>query len=332
MIAPHPPRTVYAPPWQRRLEERRLVVAGADGFIGSHVVRSALSAGAVVDGLCVKRPWRLADITTAGLALETFDGPWWAPRALAQLRPRLQQADALILLLYEPPPPDSDRDRHEQRVNRDGAVTVSALATAVGVRVVYASTADVYGPTHRGAAAEDARLNPMTPYARAKLETEQEIAATAGTCVRIATVYGPGENGPRAIPSFIRAFLRRRPATVDGDGSDQRDYVHVADVAAALVSVAGLETAPPKLNVGSGQGRSTREVLETVAAAMDVAVDVVSRPSARPPSNLVLDSSRAAELFGYAPRADFEVGVAEEAAWLAESLQALETLEALSSR
>lgn len=299
---------------------------GADGFIGSRVVRAALGASAHVTALCVKEAWRLTGVESTRLEIVPVPaGRWWSPEGLAACGTRLAGAHALVLLAYSPPPrSDRERRHHELAVNTAGAAAAAALAARAGARVVFASSADVYGAWHERPIREDDEPAPATPYARAKLEAERLVAErTGGTAVsaRIGTVYGPGENGPRAIPSFVRALAAGRRPVLHGAGADVRDYVHVDDVAAALVNacVRSQEGLPGVVNVGSGEGRSTLEVLRAVERALGVESEPDLVPSTRPPSRLVLSVERARAVLGFSPRTDFDRALAEEAHWLLTS-------------
>jgi UDP-glucose 4-epimerase len=251
--------------------------------------------------MCVKDPWRLAD-----LQVETRRR-WWEEDVSVE-------GDALIVLAYEPPPEDAQQLTHELEVNAAGAERVARAAARAGARVVFASSADVYGRGYAEPVAEDASPAPATPYAQAKLEAEGRLSVFDAVSLRIATVFGPGEDGPRAIPSFVRAFRERRPPVIHGDGSDARDYVHVSDVAAALLNAA-ISPTSDVLNVGSGVARSTLEILEAVQR-MTKRVVPSFEPSARPPSRLALRWERAHQELGFTPRSDFEEALAEEIDWL----------------
>jgi UDP-glucose 4-epimerase len=331
VINGHAPVAVPPASWLRRQPACRVAVLGADGFIGSHVVGAACAAGAEVIGLCVGDPWRLRGLEGhADLRLSGLGGArWWDEsfgRVLARLAGRF---DALVLLAYSPPASaasEQARLEHERRVNVGGARRLAEAAAAAGAVVVFASSADVYGPWHDAPVGEEVPPRPWTPYAVAKLEAERLVADVlrdVAACVvaRIGTVFGPGETGPRAIPSFTRAVRAGEAPVVDGDGRDVRDYVWVADVAAALVNAVGLARAKPGLstiNVGSGAGRTTLEVLQAVATASgQEGARPVHRPRRRPPSRLVLDPGMARRTVGLVPRLDFEAAVAEEVRWLA---------------
>lgn len=298
---------------------RRLVVVGAEGFIGSALVREALAAGGAVTGVCVKPAWRLDGIEDPDLALtQVPDGRWWGADYRPALEAMLEGADALALLAYEPPAGDGDaRLAHELEVNTRGIVEIGRIAARLGVHVVFTSSADVYGPWHAEPVDEQLTPQPATPYAFAKLLAETRLLAASDErwsvlCLRLSTVFGPGEHAGRAIPSFIRHLASGTPPVVHGDGRDVRDYLSVADAAQGILAACERAGTAGTVNLGSGTGRSTLEVLEAVAAAMGVSPDPRFEPSPRPESRLVLDTGLASRLLDFAPRVDFEAGLAEE--------------------
>jgi UDP-glucose 4-epimerase len=298
---------------------RRVVILGADGFIGSHLTRAAASSGARVTAVCVNGDWRLRSV--GGIErVRVPGGAWWSTAFEPTLRRCLRNASAIALLAYSPPPDrtvDAWED-HERSTNVAGAARVVGLAAEHGARVVLASSSDVYGTWHERPISERTSASPRTPYARAKVISEQLARQVPGSCsLRIATVFGPGEHGPRAIPSFIRAYLRGDLPVIHGQGSDIRDYIHVRDVARAfLAACLRSDPAPEALNIGSGVGRSTIEVLEAVAAVLDRRPEARHVISPRPAARVVLDPHGARASLNFVASERFATALAEEARWL----------------
>src|SRR5436305_6818712 len=304
----------------------RLAVLGADGFIGSRVVRAALASGADATAICVRPPWRLDDIGFAPLRTVQMRGRrWWGTQGLDSMAIAMADADALVLLAYEAPASrlgEAALD-HERRVNAAGAQRVAAIAAELGLRVVFASSADVYGAWSDAPVRESTEPSPHTPYAIAKAEAEHLVAnacrrSRGAVSVRLSTVFGPREHSSRAIPAFMRALAAGERPVVHGDGSDMRDYVYVDDVARAVVHCAldpfAFSAVGRVVNVGSGIGRSTLEVLSAVGAVLGVDPAPVHVPSEREPSRLVVDPTRARCGLGFGNRTAFDEGLRREAA------------------
>jgi UDP-glucose 4-epimerase len=218
--------------------------------------------------------------------------------------------------------PECERDPVEcVSVNTVGAV--SMLEACVRMKqpplCVLASTAAVYAPAET-AHRESDTPGPIDVYGFSKVWLEQIAAVYAKRhgvrmwLARLFNVYGPGETNPHLIPTLIDQALAGGAVQV-GDLSTRRDYVHVRDVADALVAMAGT---PPGddgvtcLNVGTGHAVSGSEVVAILAAALgrqlQTATDVsrlrrVDRPV------MLSDPSRAAELLGWRAGIGFEEGM-----------------------
>ena len=168
---------------------------------------------------------------------------------------------------------------------------------------------------------EERPLRPITAYGAGKATAEiylgfyREFHGLDCRVARIANPYGAGQNvvrGQGAITTFLHCALNNRPIVLWGDGDVVRDYVHVTDVAQALVSLA----IRPELNdhytfnVGSGTGTSLNGIITEVEAILNRRLDVrraPGRPFDVPVS--VLDISRIRTILGWTPRLSLSEGM-----------------------
>ncbi len=226
-----------------------------------------------------------------------------------------------------------------RNVNLDGTLCLVEAALAAGVgRIVFSSTAAVYGAPDRTPIDEAARLAPTNPYGETKLAAERLLgeaaAASGGRLAVVALRYfnAAGADGPRGedhdpeshlIPLALRAARDGHALPVFGDdyptpdGTCVRDYVHVADLAEA--HVAALERLPGSAgayNLGTGTGNSVLDVVRAVASATARPLDVEMAPR-RPgdPPVLVASHARAEAALGWRPRRDLTQIVGDAWEW-----------------
>jgi UDP-glucose 4-epimerase len=196
------------------------------------------------------------------------------------------------------------------------ALARAAERTGRPVRLVFASTAAVYGQATGEPISEDHPLAPTSPYGASKLAAEQLIGyqAAAGTLAAVtlrsfAIAGGIGSRGDadlsRIIPKALAVAAGRTPhVEVNGDGTAVREFTHVADVADAFLLA--LTAARPGqhlvCNVGTGQGVTVREVLATVEEVTGQRLPVVRRPVANEPPALLADTQRIQARLGWRPQ------------------------------
>ncbi|MBI2935249.1 MAG: NAD-dependent epimerase/dehydratase family protein [Chloroflexi bacterium] len=248
-----------------------MLVTGGAGFIGSNVVDALVSKGtsvAIVDNLSTGRRQHLnpqarfyhLDIQAAELS-RVFERE--RPQAVVHLA-----AQASVPVSVEDPLRDAT-------VNVLGSLNLLEQCRRFDVkRLVYSSSGGaVYGEPQHLPCGEDHPVRPLSPYGASKYAVELYLhayVATAGlqfTILRFANVYGPrqdpyGEAGVVAI--FSKRMLDNQPVTIYGTGEQQRDFVYVDDVVAAVLL--GLEhTHPGVYNLGCGKGVSVNEVFRALA-------------------------------------------------------------------
>jgi UDP-glucose 4-epimerase len=241
------------------------------------------------------------------------------------LRASVADVDALVLLGYLVPTGSSPAARLLEEVERNVESTARLLRAVEGRarHVVFASSDSVYGDPMRTPVREIDLACPRTPFAAAKLACEQIVrtscsaAGASATVLRYSNVYGPGEPCSRQIPTFIRAALAGQPSLIDGEGLDERDYVHVTDAVDATMSALRRE-ADGVYNIGSGIGTTTFELAELIFWISGRGARPVRRATLdghQDRTSVVLDIALATSELGFSPRHSLADGIAEEIGW-----------------
>lgn len=258
----------------------RVLVTGGAGFIGSHLVERLLAGGhevRVLDDLSSGRNQRLLE----GLGVALTVGDVADPEAVARA---VEGCDTVCHLAAVASVAASvERPLETLRANLVGTVTVLEGAVAAGVgRVVYASSAAVYGQTQELPLREEVKPMPLSPYAADKLAGEHYLGhyhrtgLLRGHAFRFFNVYGPRQDPRSPYSGVISVFTDRaaagQPLVLHGDGLQTRDFVYVADVVDVLARAAEGEGDDgddlPVTNVGRGVSVSVRELAEAVGAAL----------------------------------------------------------------
>ena len=315
------------------------MLTGGAGYIGAHVTRALIDSG---------RPVVVLDDLSSGLARKV---PAGVPHEQIDVCDRAAVADALrrhevtgvVHLAAKKAVGESvERPHFYYRQNVEGAMALTEAMAEVGVRrLVYSSSASVYGPTDAPLITEDTATLPISPYGQTKLIGEwigADLAVAEGFSVvaqRYFNVAGAGaddlgDTGAfNLIPMVLRAYTQGRRPMIFGadyptpDGTCIRDYIHITDLAAGHVAAAvRTEADAPGFsayNLGRGVGSSVREVLDAVSTALgaDLDPEIVDRRPGDPPS-VVASADRARDELGWvATRGLDEMCASAWAAWQA---------------
>jgi len=302
----------------------RVLVTGATGFIGSHVVRELRARGHEV-----RATIRTSSSSHRVEAIHD-EVEWVDCDLLDASRDDLanlgESVDACIHAAWYVEP---GRYAHSpQNVEWVGVSLrlLEALGAAGCGRAVFLGTCFEYD--HRtGYLAESSPTHPWTLYGAAKLSTwkmGRHLASQVGvdlSWARLFYQYGPHESEGRLVPSVIRSLLSGGSAEVTR-GTQIRDFLHVADVASALVAVAESDHSGP-VNIGSGRPVEVREVVRCIAGVLD-AEDRV-RFGARPdspsdPPFICANDQILREELGWTPRFGLEDGIRDTVEWWAGRL------------
>jgi UDP-glucose 4-epimerase len=305
-----------------------ILVTGGAGYIGSHMVLALADAGetvAVLDDLSTGQKRLISPAAT-------FYNGDIADQKLLHAIFREHSVDAIIHFAGSIVVPESVADPLKYYLNNvvKSHALISA-AVAHGVKhLTFSSTAVVYAPTEPMPLSETYRLDPISPYGASKVMTERMLADTANAhdfsfcALRFFNVAGAdpagrtGQSNPKATHlikiSCQAALGRRSHVDVFGtdyptpDGTAQRDYIHVTDLANAhldaLRYLRGGGTSQI-MNIGYGRGYSVLEVIDAVkrVSGVDFPVRMEAR---RPgdPAELISDPSRVREVLGWRPQFD----------------------------
>lgn len=253
-----------------------LLVTGAAGFIGSHTVDQLLRAGHTVTGVDNFRTGHRGNLATA-LSLPHFtlhEVDVAAPGALAQLVASVRP-DAIIHLAALVSVQESINDPAlNYALNVQATHHVAEAARLHGVsRIVFASSAAIYGDATALPIRESAEKKPISPYGAAKLASEALLLGHGAAfgltvrCQRYFNVFGPRQDPASPYSGVISIFERRyrdgKPVTIYGDGQQTRDFISVHDVARANVIAAtkpGVSSGAA--NICTGRATSLRQVIE----------------------------------------------------------------------
>jgi UDP-glucose 4-epimerase len=292
----------------------KAVVTGGAGFIGSHLVRALIAEGYDVHIVDTFVGGRFPERHSPEATYHEID-----IRDVPALVPVFTDAAYVFHLAALPRVQDSIEDPHGTHdVNLRGTCAVLTAARDAGVgRVILSASSAAYGDHDVFPLSEDLPARPKSPYALHKYGSERycklfsEIYGLPTVSLRYFNVYGPHADpkGPYAlvIGQFIEKRAKGEPLTVVGDGTNTRDYVHVADVARANILAATSSSLGngEVINIGSGRETSVLDLANLIGGEIMFAAPRIE------PARSVADIRRAREVLRWEPTISLEEGVDE---------------------
>ena len=266
----------------------KILVTGGAGFIGSHLIERLLAAGhgvRVLDNLSTGKRHNLPQHP----ALEFIEGDIGDAATVDRCMPGVEAVVHLAAVASVQASIDDPRATH--RSNFDGTLNLLEAAHVAGVqRFLYASSAAIYGDTSVIPVPEEARPNPLSPYAADKLAGEHYLHyyfhkhGLAGTAFRFFNIYGPRQDPSSPYSGVISIFVERlrqgKPVTIFGDGHQTRDFVYVGDLADLLAaSLARPALVGATVNVGTGTENSLLQLLAILESLSGYALERQHAPA-----------------------------------------------------
>jgi UDP-glucose 4-epimerase len=302
------------------MQEALVLVTGASGFLGRHVARLFAQRGHRVHGVGHGEwsrkdweswglsAWGQSDITLAALKQQTG-----CPSLIVHCA-----GSGSVSFSVESPLADFERT-----VVTTAHVLEYVRLYAPSCRVVYPSSASVYGVVETVPIREDCRAAPISQYGVHKLMAEQMVASyarqfgTSAAIVRLFSVYGCGLR-KQLLWDACRKFSNQDTVFM-GTGDEVRDWLHVED-AAELLSIAAehASAACPTVNGGSGEGATVRDVLIHLSNSLrpgDPRIPTFSGTQRVGDPNHYIAHIEGSRAWGWQPTRRWEAGVAEYAAW-----------------
>lgn len=295
------------------ISNKKVIVTGGAGFIGSNLVDELVKRGADVSVIDNLSNGKKENVNPKAKLYEVDI------RDFGALKPLFKGVDYVFHLAALARVQESIEDPVKYNdVNVNGTLNVLKAAKDNGVkRVVYSASCAAYGDQKQMPIREDASVNPISPYGLQKYVGElyckmfADVYKLGTVSLRYFNVYGPRQsfNGPYSLVMgiFLRQRLNGEPMTIVGDGEQKRDYVSVLDIVDANILAATSDKVGngEVINIGTGKNYSVNDLAKMIGGK------TVNLPSRMEPRETLADNTKARELLGWVPH----VNLVE---WLAE--------------
>lgn len=315
---------------------KTVMVTGAEGFIGSHLVENLVREGARVRAFVqynsfTKWGWLESLDHEAMASIEVFAGDIRDPHRVIQAVERQDYVfhlSSLVGIPYSYEAPDS-----YVQVNVGGAANVLNACRQVGVhRLVHTSTSEVYGTPTYVPIDEQHPVQPQSPYSATKAGADMlalSYQASFGlpvAVVRPFNTYGPRQSARAVIPVIMSQLHSGAKQLTLGSLTPTRDFNFVRDTVAGMMAVAACDQAVGHvINVGSGREISIGDLVEIIMTVTGTRAEIIQDPSRVRPADsevdrLLCDASRAREWAGWESRFTLEQGLQETSLWVKDNL------------
>lgn len=313
----------------------RVLVTGAAGFIGSHLVERLTARGDEVVGLdnfddfyapSTKRGNLVPVLEDPARDFRIVEADIRDPDALRHLPDGI---DAIVHLAARAGVrPSIERPLLYQDVNVAGTQRLLEFARAREIRAfVFGSSSSVYGNNEKVPFSEEDPVDrPISPYAATKragellCHTYHHLFDLGVLCLRFFTVYGPRQRPDLAIHKFARLMSQGRPIPQYGDGTSRRDYTYVDDILQGVEAAVDLLAEDPGrfeiVNLGESETVELARLIELLAEALDVEPEIeLLPPQPGDVERTYADISKARRLLGYRPETPIEEGIPRFVDW-----------------
>ena len=318
--------------------KNKILITGADGFVGSHLTESLVRLGYDVKAFVLYNSfnsWGWLDHCAEDIKgkFEVFSGdirdPHGVKEAMKGCNSVLHLA-ALIAIPYSYYSPDTYVD-----TNIKGTLNVLQAARDLKLsRIVHTSTSEVYGTAQFVPITETHPLQAQSPYSASKISADQLAFSFYSSfdmpvvIVRPFNTYGPRQSARAVIPTIITQIVNGKNKIKLGSVHPTRDFNYIKDIVDGFISVLNSDNGCGEIvNFGSNYEISIGETANLIAEIMNVNIDIVTEQSRLRPVNseverLWADNTKAGKLFGWSPqyshRKGFKKGLEETIKWFSD--------------
>jgi UDP-glucose 4-epimerase len=309
----------------------KFLVTGGAGFIGSNICNKLVSQGCfvrVIDNLLTGKKSNLASISDK---IEFIEADMGNPDAARQV---MKGIDVVLHQGALPSVPRSVDDpalTHRHCVDATFALLLAARDAKIK-RFVYAASSSAYGDTPILPKVETMPVNPLSPYAAAKLMGEYycsvfyKVFGLETIALRYFNVFGPHQDPTSqyaaAIPAFVTSILKDKPPTIYGDGEQSRDFTYVDNVVEAnLLAARTKQTKGEVVNVACGEAITVNAIIDMINKIVGKNVKPAYVPSRKGDvKHSLADITAAKKLIGFKPVVSFKDGLKKAIDWYRDNL------------
>lgn len=308
------------------IKKNKVLVLGADGFIGSNLVENLVVNGFDVRAFDLFRNGKSLNLEHLKDKIEFFQGDFLnisdINRALIDVR------EVIHLVSLTTPASSMNDPIIDIETNIKGSVSLFIQCVESGVkRVIYASSGGaIYGNNNNSTNSENDNTNPSSPYGIAKLTIEKYLeyfkmkSGLNYVAFRFSNPYGPRQNiiGIQGIiPIFLNLIRNGNPLNVYGDGENIRDYIYIDDMVNVIVQTIKNEKITGIYNVGNGKGISINELILIMSEVTNTVPIINYLPSRiSDVRKVVLDTKKMKKEIGCFVKTDLRDGIKKTWQWI----------------
>jgi len=317
---------------QNYWQDKQVLVTGADGFIGSHLVEELAKAGAKVRALAIYNSfntWGWLDSSDSVHEIEVVSGDVRDPflcQKITQDCHTVFHLAALIAIPYSYVAPNSYVE-----TNVNGTLNIAQACLDNGVqRLMHTSTSEVYGTAQYVPIDEKHPMQAQSPYSASKIGADAMAMSYFNafempvSIARPFNTYGPRQSARAVIPTIITQIANGKKEIMLGDTSPTRDFNYVSDTCRGMMAIAQSEQAIGQaVNIGSNFEISVQDTLEMIKDIMGSDVVFVQdeqrlRPKDSEVFRLWCDNRLIKELTGFEPQFDIRAGLSATVDWFTQ--------------